>query len=277
MRLISASYWDLRESSRRWQRGAVRRQVVALDRRRLGSGRDFGENGRITDGSSVVRLDERRRSGWWRGWPGRTSRCGRWRRGRGGGAVRAVYDLDPPAGGGAQAAFSAAAHHAGGPGSLRGRLHHLHADRLDHPVGRGPEGGPVAGPSLYGAAYVPERPRALRQEGQERPGGPRGHPPRRREVPHPGGDRAARRSAPALRTGVDADGGVADGRRGGPERACPAGRRLVPGEDAEFGTSGRVITFPGFLRAYVEGSDDPDAELEDREVRLPALAVGEAP
>ena len=47
------------------------------------------------------------------------------------------------------------------------------------------------------------------------------------------------------------------------------------GEDAEFATSGRVITFPGFLRAYVEGSDDPDAQLEDREVRLPALTVGD--
>src|SRR5207245_6726036 len=47
------------------------------------------------------------------------------------------------------------------------------------------------------------------------------------------------------------------------------------GEDVEFAASGKVITFPGFLRAYVEGSDDPDAELEDREVRLPALAVGD--
>jgi DNA topoisomerase-1 len=47
------------------------------------------------------------------------------------------------------------------------------------------------------------------------------------------------------------------------------------GRDATFATSGRVITFPGFLRAYVEGADDPDAELEDREVRLPALAVGD--
>ncbi len=45
--------------------------------------------------------------------------------------------------------------------------------------------------------------------------------------------------------------------------------------DAEFATSGRTITFPGFLRAYVEGSDDPDAELGDREVRLPVLAVGD--
>ena len=47
------------------------------------------------------------------------------------------------------------------------------------------------------------------------------------------------------------------------------------GEDAEFAANGRVISFPGFLRAYVEGSDDPEAELEDREVRLPRLAVGD--
>ena len=47
------------------------------------------------------------------------------------------------------------------------------------------------------------------------------------------------------------------------------------GEEAEFGANGRVIGFPGFLRAYVEGSDDPEAQLEDREVRLPPLAVGQ--
>jgi DNA topoisomerase-1 len=47
-------------------------------------------------------------------------------------------------------------------------------------------------------------------------------------------------------------------------------------ENAEFAASGKVITFPGFLRAYVEGSDDPEAELEDQEVRLPALTEGDA-
>ncbi|HAX81563.1 MAG TPA: type I DNA topoisomerase [Actinobacteria bacterium] len=47
------------------------------------------------------------------------------------------------------------------------------------------------------------------------------------------------------------------------------------GRDAEFATSGKVIAFPGFLRAYVEGSDDPDAELEDQERRLPAMTEGE--
>jgi DNA topoisomerase-1 len=48
------------------------------------------------------------------------------------------------------------------------------------------------------------------------------------------------------------------------------------GEQAEFSTTGRTITFPGFMRAYVEGADDPDAELEDRERRLPRLAEGQS-
>jgi DNA topoisomerase-1 len=47
------------------------------------------------------------------------------------------------------------------------------------------------------------------------------------------------------------------------------------GDEAEFSASGRVIAFPGFLRAYVEGEDDPEAELADREVVLPELAVGD--
>ncbi len=44
---------------------------------------------------------------------------------------------------------------------------------------------------------------------------------------------------------------------------------------AIFAASGMTIEFPGFLRAYVEGSDDETQALEDREVRLPALKVGD--
>ena len=36
-------------------------------------------------------------------------------------------------------------------------------------------------------------------------------------------------------------------------------------EDAVFNASGKTIEFPGFRRAYVEGSDDPHAELSDQE------------
>lgn len=46
-------------------------------------------------------------------------------------------------------------------------------------------------------------------------------------------------------------------------------------DDAVFQVSGTSIEFPGYLRAYVEGSDDPDAQLAERETLLPAVAKGE--
>lgn len=45
--------------------------------------------------------------------------------------------------------------------------------------------------------------------------------------------------------------------------------------EAVFSSTGTTIEFPGFLRAYVEGSDDPEADLESREVRLPQLKVND--
>ncbi len=48
-------------------------------------------------------------------------------------------------------------------------------------------------------------------------------------------------------------------------------------EDAIFRSSGKRIDFPGYFRAYVEGSDDPDAAIEGQEVVLPKLAVGDHP
>ncbi|MBX7142835.1 MAG: type I DNA topoisomerase [Oligoflexia bacterium] len=45
--------------------------------------------------------------------------------------------------------------------------------------------------------------------------------------------------------------------------------------DATFRASGKTIEFPGFLRVYVEGSDDPEQELAEREKVLPKLAQGE--
>lgn len=40
-------------------------------------------------------------------------------------------------------------------------------------------------------------------------------------------------------------------------------------------SSGKTITFPGFMRAYVEGADDPNAELADKEKFLPKLTENE--
>ena len=47
------------------------------------------------------------------------------------------------------------------------------------------------------------------------------------------------------------------------------------GQPAVFASSGKAIEFAGFRRAYVEGSDDPSAELEEQETVLPVLTVGE--
>ncbi|HZW28784.1 MAG TPA: type I DNA topoisomerase, partial [Trueperaceae bacterium] len=41
-----------------------------------------------------------------------------------------------------------------------------------------------------------------------------------------------------------------------------------------FRASGRTVVFPGYFRAYVEGSDDPEAALDDRDQPLPPLARG---
>jgi len=47
--------------------------------------------------------------------------------------------------------------------------------------------------------------------------------------------------------------------------------------DTVFSASGMTIEFPGYLRAYVEGQDDPEAELAEKEVKLPLLKKGDQP
>jgi DNA topoisomerase-1 len=63
------------------------------------------------------------------------------------------------------------------------------------------------------------------------------------------------------------------------QMADARGHRVTIAIDADgavFEVSGKTIDFPGYLRAYVEGSDDPDAELADKESVLPAVAEGDA-
>lgn len=47
------------------------------------------------------------------------------------------------------------------------------------------------------------------------------------------------------------------------------------GEQCVFTLTGKAIDFPGYRRAYVEGSDDPDSELEDQETVLPRIEEGQ--
>ena len=53
------------------------------------------------------------------------------------------------------------------------------------------------------------------------------------------------------------------------------GTTATTGEDVVFSSSGRTITFYGFLKAYVESSDDTEAEGDDQQTKLPNLSEGQ--
>ena len=137
--------------------------------------------------------------------------------------------------------------------------------------------------SLYGPEYVPERPRRYErkvknaQEAHEaiRPAGERFRTPEQ-AAGRLGGDELRLYELIWKRTVasqmLDASGRSAHVRLAAP---VPDALEGLAGSEAEFSANGRVITFPGFLRAYVEGDDDPEAELADREVTLPPLAEGQ--
>jgi DNA topoisomerase-1 len=130
----------------------------------------------------------------------------------------------------------------------------------------------------YGADYLPDKPRAYSRKVK--------NAQEAHEAIRPAGDRFRRPEEVARE--VDADAArlydlvwkrcvasqMADAR--GRRVSLRIGAESTAGETVLFSASGKTITFPGFLRAYVEGSDDPDAELEDREVRLPSLEQGES-
>ena len=94
-------------------------------------------------------------------------------------SLRPVPHLHAPAGGGPEAALLRRPHDAGGPGSLRGRPHHLHAHRQHGAVRPGPVGRPQRRARPVRRRLPAGRPPPVREAGQERSGGARGHPPRR--------------------------------------------------------------------------------------------------
>src|SRR6187431_1723916 len=132
---------------------------------------------------------------------------------------------------------------------------------------------------LYGAEYVPSAPRRYErkvknaQEAHEaiRPAGDSFRMPAdvERELSR---DEAALYELVWKRTVASQ---MEDAR--GQTATLRLGATASDGRDAEFGASGTVITFRGFLAAYEEGRDeDVDPSADDDERRLPELSVGDA-
>jgi DNA topoisomerase I len=130
---------------------------------------------------------------------------------------------------------------------------------------------------LYGAEYVPDAPRAYNSKVK--------NAQEAHEAIRPAGDRF-RTPAQVARAGLSGDElrlyeliwkrTVASQMKDavGESVSVRVSGRSSAGEEAEFGASGKIITFHGFLKAYVEDVEG-DAERDDRERRLPPLAEGD--
>ena len=128
--------------------------------------------------------------------------------------------------------------------------------------------------SQYGGEYLARRSRGVyADQGQERPGSARSDSPGRPSVrlSRAAARRAERRRVQALRPDLEADRRQPDGRRPRPADHDHHRRRTA----RVFQVGGKTIDFPGYLRAYVEGSDDPQAELADKKRCCPASRSGE--
>jgi DNA topoisomerase I len=279
MRFRAASFWDIdgrfRAEAQGQSSGAFGATLVSLDGTRLATGRDFGEDGELTR-EDVVRLDEAGAIGLVDRLEGADFRVRGveekpWKRSPHPPFLTSTLQQEA----GRKLRFSAAR-------TMRvaqdlyeaGHITYMRTDSTTLSDQALSAARRVVS-DLYGDEYLPARPRRYdkrvknAQEAHEaiRPAGDNFRHPERSGL-H--GDQLRLYELIWQRTVAsqmsDAQGLSVQVRLGATSSA---------GEDAEFAANGRVISFPGFLRAYVEGSDDPEAELEDREVRLPRLAVGD--
>ncbi|MFE5871655.1 type I DNA topoisomerase [Streptomyces roseifaciens] len=278
----SAEYWDLTGTFGTGRSGdnsdpaTLTARLSSVDGRRVAQGRDFGSNGQLKDAAQVLHLDEANARALAAALAGTSF------------AVRSVeskpYRRSPYApfrtttlqqeasrklGFGAKATMQVAQ-------KLyeNGFITYMRTDSTtlsDTAV----KAARAQVTQLYGADYLPEKPRTYAgkvknaQEAHEaiRPSGDRFRTPAETGLT---GDQFRLYELIWKRTVAsqmkDATGNSVTVRIGG---------RASDGRQAEFSASGKTITFHGFMKAYVEGADDPNAELDDRERRLPQVAEGD--
>ena len=168
----SASYWDLSGTFQAAEE-AFTATLVAVDGTRLATGKDFSALGELKK-QDVVTFDEATAAGLVEALDGATMTVRSVEAKPYSRKPSALPDVDTPAGGGTQAPVPCRPHDVGGPAPLRERLHHLYADRLHFPVGDRVESRP--GPDQHDVrrGLSAQEAALVRQEGEGRPGSPRG-------------------------------------------------------------------------------------------------------
>ncbi|MER3453078.1 MAG: type I DNA topoisomerase, partial [Acidimicrobiia bacterium] len=276
MRFRPAEWWDLGAILARGDRFTA--GLVALDGRRLVTGRDFTEQGELKPGVDAIRLDEptaRELAERLRPATFRVSRVEEKPYRRQPAAPFMTSTLQQEAGRklgfGAQRTMRAAQWL-----YENGYITYMRTDSTTLSETALAEARRVAA-ELYGPEYVPERPRRYTkkvknaQEAHEaiRPAGEHWRTPE--QVAAEVGPDEARIYELVWKRTVASQMADAVGRTVSVRiEARPEG-----GPVAEFAASGTVITFPGFQRVYVEDADDTEDERSAEERRLPALAEGD--
>jgi len=271
MEFVSAAYWDIEGT---FDPGRFTARLVALDGTRIAIGRDFGPDGKLKGEARQLREDEAR---------GLAERLE--------GADFAVRSVDEkpytrrPA-----APFMTSTLQQEASRKLRfsaqttmrvaqrlyerGYITYMRTDSTTLSE-TALTAARTQARELYGDDHVPEKPRRYdrkvknAQEAHEaiRPAGERFRLPDevKGELDR---DEQALYDLVWMRTVASQ---MADAR--GQTVTMRVGATSTTGEDAEFGVSGTVITFRGFLAAYEEGRDDDHADDEER--RLPPLKPGD--
>jgi len=270
---VAASYWDIGGV---FDPGSFEARLVALDGKRVAQGRDFRQDGTL-DSNNLARLDEDAARGLAE------------RLGRAAFAVRTVEEKPytrrpaPP--------FMTSTLQQEASRKLRfsaqttmriaqrlyesGYITYMRTDSttLSEAALTAARQQAV---ELYGPEYVPAQPRRYErrvknaQEAHEaiRPAGDSFRTPQHvgRELDR---DQLALYELIWMRTVASQ---MEDAR--GQTVSLRLGATSAAGEDAEFGASGTVITFRGFLAAYEEGKDE-EPSGDDDERRLPPLSPGD--
>lgn len=281
MAFRSAAWWDAKATlDARGTRFPA--AVVSLDGKVLAQGRDFGSDGKLLAGRTVMVLDEAGARKLATGLEGRTARVKKVEEKEFGSSPKAPFttstlqqEAGRKLGMTAKRAMQAAQRL-----YENGYITYMRTDSVAL-SSQAIEAARALVQDRYGAAYVPKAPR--KWEGKSR------NAQEAHEAIRPAGERFQDPEAVAKEVGEDearvydliwkrtVASQMVDARQKSVTATLEA--ELAGGGRCELVSRGRTVLFDGFLRAYVEGRDEPDAgaDKDEEEAVLPALAAGDTP